>query len=225
MTRPAFLFDLDGTLVDSALGIASALTALSASRGGGVIAPEVVRPLVSRGVEELVATALGGMARDAQGDIAAFRCLLAAQPTDHNMVYAGVRAALERLNDAGAALAIVTNKPERLARQLLEQLDLARMFLVIVGGDTLARRKPDPLPLTHAVSCLGAVDRSMFIGDSAVDAGAAAAANVPFVLFTGGYGAEECDKLPVAARFCRFDEIDSVLGARADTAPCPLPHA
>ena len=86
--------------------------------------------------------ALGPLAGDGDADVAAFRDILATIPVDPAMVYAGARDALETLTAAGHNCAIVTNKPERLATLLLEQLDLGRFFATVVGGDSLAVCKP-----------------------------------------------------------------------------------
>ena len=140
MTRAAaLLFDLDGTLVDSAITIAAALSALAAERGGSAIDLDRTRALVGRGAPVLVREALGPLAGDSEADVVAFREILAAMPVDPAMVYAGVREALGYLVATGHGCAVVTNKPERLATLLLEQLDLARFFAVVVGGDSLDR--------------------------------------------------------------------------------------
>ena len=97
MTRRALLFDLDGTLVDSARDIAVALTRLSHARGGAAVAVARVRPLVSLGAAELVRQALGPVAGDCEADVAAFRALLRVVPPDPAIVYAGVEGALEAL--------------------------------------------------------------------------------------------------------------------------------
>ena len=211
----ALLFDLDGTLVDSALDIAAALSRLSVCRGGGPVAVETVRPLVSHGVGVLVREALGAAARDGAEDVATFREILAATPPDPGSIYPGVAEALHRLATNGRPMAIVTNKPERLSQLLLDQLGLARFFGAVIGGDTLSVSKPDPAPLHHALAVLGAAhDKALMIGDSIVDAGAARAAGLPFALFESGYGAEACSDDDVAFRFSGFDILPGLLVAR-----------
>lgn len=216
MTPPALLFDLDGTLVDSARDIARALTVVSTARGGGAVDPAVVRPLVSLGAPILVREGLGAVAGDPAADLAAFRGVLADLPVDRGLLYPGVEAALTALGARGHAMAIVTNKPERLARRLLADLDLAKHFGAIVGGDTTAHAKPHRAPVDHAVAAIGGkADNCMFIGDSDVDATAAENCGVPFLLFEGGYGAGHCDSHRCAGRFNDFKLLpELVAGGR-----------
>jgi phosphoglycolate phosphatase len=213
MTRPpALLFDLDGTLVDSAITIAAALSTLAAERGGAAVDLERTRALVGRGATMLVREALGPLAGDSEADVAAFRDILAAMPVDPAMVYAGVRSGLRTLVAAGHRCAVVTNKPERLATLLLDQLDLARFFAVVVGGDSLDVCKPAPAPLRHAARAMGATaQRAVMNGDSYVDARAAGAAGMPFVLYLGGYEAHRCGSEMVAASFGSFDDLPALL--------------
>ena len=215
MTAPcALLFDLDGTLVDSAQGIAAALGRLAQERGGA--GPDVahVRRLVSQGAATLVAQGLGPLAQNSAADIARFRAILTKLPANPAMIYPGVRAALTHLAAAGHPMAIVTNKPAALAQQLLADLDLASFFAALVGGDTLPVAKPNPAPLTHALALLGhPAHAAIMIGDSAADAAAAAAAHLPFVLYAGGYGADETATLPQAAQFTDFAQLPALIAA------------
>lgn len=209
----ALLFDLDGTLVDSARDIARALSVVAARRGAAPIETVTVRPLVSQGAEVLVRTALADVAGDGAADLAEFRTVLAGQPVDPSIVYSGVDAAIAELSAAGHPMAIVTNKPEALARLLLDGVGLAQYFGAVVGGDTAERAKPDPAPLLHALDALGATAaEAIFIGDSDVDAAAARRCGMPFLLFEGGYGGaiEDSD---VAARFPAFADLPSLIDA------------
>jgi phosphoglycolate phosphatase len=129
------------------------------------------------------------------------------------MIFPGLVEALQALAATDQRCAIVTNKPEGLTRLLLHELDLARACGAIVGGDNLQVCKPDPRPLHYATGLLGAdIDQAVMIGDSSVDAQAAAAAGVPFLLFEGGYGVHECDGLAVAGRFGDFAGLPALIG-------------
>ncbi len=228
MAAPALLFDLDGTLVDSACDIARALTAVSTARGGPIIDATTVRPLVSLGAATLVLTALGAVAGDCDTDLEEFRRVLANQPADRSTVYPGAEAALATLAQAGHPMAIVTNKPEGLSRGLLQGLGLDRYFGAIVGGDTAAYPKPDRAPIDHALALLGArADAAIFIGDSHVDAAAALVCAIPFILYQGGYGAADCREQDVAARFDRFEALPALLAStcRARAAASKRPGA
>ena len=212
MPRDVLLFDLDGTLVDSAGGIARALSALRAERGATPIDPDMVRPWISLGAEVLVARALGHHADDPVADLARFRTILRALPTDRDCLYPGVETALDLLERAGFTMAVITNKPEGLSRALLFDLDLTDRFVTIVGGDTTAKSKPDPAPMHHLLSALGTrPDLALLIGDSAVDAAAAQAFAIPFLLFEGGYGARECDPGHVAGSFASFVDLPGLV--------------
>lgn len=212
MSRPpALLFDLDGTLVDSAQGIAAALTVQLQRRGGGSVPTERVRCLVSHGVETLVRQALGNWFHDPIKDISEFRTILAELPVDPASIYSGVIEALEQLVATGHPMAVVTNKPERLSRQLLHQLNLARFFQAVVGGDTLPVSKPDPAPLHHALQLLAHSEAAVMIGDSDIDAEAAMAAGIQFTLFEGGYGPMNPDGMPVKSRFNVFSRLPEAI--------------
>ncbi len=212
LSRAVLLFDLDGTLVDSAPAIAAALTIQRRRRGGGPIGADVVRRLVSLGAPILVRRALGALADDAAGDLAEFRHILGGLPADASVCCPGVPGALEALAAAGRAMAIVTNKPEALSRSLLAGLGLARHFGAVVGGDTLARCKPDPAPALHALAALGGGD-ALFIGDSAIDAETARRAGMPFLLYERGYDAGSCRPEHVAARFADFAALPGLIAS------------
>jgi len=212
MPRDVLLFDLDGTLVDSAGGIARALSDLRAERGAGPIGADTVRPWISLGAEVLVARALGQHAADPVADLARFRTILRGLPTDPDCPYPHVRKTLDMLGQAGFTMAVITNKPEGLSRALLADLDLTRHFAAVVGGDTTPHSKPDPAPMHHVLAAVGGrPDRALLIGDSAVDAAAALAFAIPFLLFEGGYGARECDPDHVAGSFASFTQLPALI--------------
>ncbi len=222
MATGALLFDLDGTLVDSAADIARALSIVSIERGGQAIMPATVRPLVSLGAITLVRQALGPVAGVDSDDLAAFREVLASMPPDPTIVFDGVVDALEVLTAAGFAMAIVTNKPESLSRQLLSALALDGYFSAIIGGDSAVASKPDRAPLDLALKQLGLSTRgALMLGDSAVDAQAAQACGVPFILYTKGYDAAGCCNWPVAARFADYGRLPCVINAMVVDAAFP----
>lgn len=210
--RSAVLFDLDGTLVDSASDIARALSSLRCARGGAPITASDVRPLVSLGAEVLLQRALGSFATNSVDDLAEFRNILGALSADLTTIYPGAVAALETLVKNGHILAIVTNKPEALSRTLLTQLGLADYFTAIIGGDTTANAKPHPKPLLKALEMTGTPPcRAIFVGDSPIDTQAARACAIPFILFEGGYGAHECANEVVHARFAEFAALPMII--------------
>ena len=179
----AILFDLDGTLVDSAPGIAAALNALRERRGLSAIGTTLVRPWISLGAAELVRLGLGPAACHVQDDLSEFRGVLRTLPTPAGALYPGVASCLRALVSAGMALAIVTNKPEALARQLLADVGLLDAFVAVIGGDTVPYAKPHAAPLLAALRAVAvSPEQSIFVGDSVVDADAAAALRMPVLL-------------------------------------------
>lgn len=212
MKRDVLLFDLDGTLVDSAGGIAAALSMVRAERGAKPVDAESVRPWISLGAEALVARALGAHAGDLAADLARFRKVLSELPADPDCLYPNVRETLDLLASAPFAMAVITNKPEGLSRGLLAELNLVDRFVTIVGGDTTACPKPDPAPVRHALAALDAgPEQAILIGDSGIDAAAARAFSIPFLLFQGGYGAQECDPADVAGSFTSFHDLPALI--------------
>ena len=139
-------------------------------------------------------------------------------PTPMESVFPGARELLEQLTDAGCVLAICSNKPQRLCHKLLDETGLIRFFETIVGGDTLDKSKPDPTPLTHALSRLGGeTDTALMIGDSAVDQRTADAADVRFAFFTGGYD-DGVDRAKAFRVFDALGEVASILEPGAKPA-------
>lgn len=195
-TPSAVLFDLDGTLLDTAGDIALALSRAFADHGHEGPAPAAVRQMIGKGAPVLVERAVlaQGLNLDSAGRAALlegfFHHYGQLQELDECEAepYAGAREALVALHAAGLPLAVVTNKYHRFAVGLLQRLDLARHLRVVVGGDTCERRKPDPMPLLHACTQLGvAPSDALMVGDSANDVEAARAAGMPVVLVPYGY--------------------------------------
>ena len=131
---PALLFDLDGTLVDSAQVIASAISIVAQDRGRAAVPVSEVRPLVSQGVAVLVGTSLGTSGDALADDISTFRTILASLKADREIIYPGVEAALTQFQAIGYRMAVVTNKPFFLAKKLMEEIGLIDFFEIIVIG-------------------------------------------------------------------------------------------
>lgn len=188
------LIDLDGTLVDTIPDIAFSIDHMLTELGMPAAGQERVREWVGNGTEVLVRRALAA-ARDGEvheSDYAQalpiFTELYARHVCDRSRVYDGVPAGLEYLHDCGARLACVTNKSEAFTSRLLAALALDRHFSLVLSGDTLARRKPDPMPLLHAAEHFGVAPAdALFIGDSENDVKAARAAGFGIVCVTYGY--------------------------------------
>jgi phosphoglycolate phosphatase len=192
----AVLFDLDGTLLDTAADIATALNRALKEHGWQCISPGDVRRMIGRGSPMLVeraAAAQGRSASDAEKSAVLesfFRHYgyleesgeFEAQP------YGGADECLRALRRAGLKTAVVTNKHERFARGLLDHLSLSTLIDCVVGGDSFERRKPDPGPLLFACEQLKAQpSRALMVGDSTNDVQAAKGAGIPIVCVPYGY--------------------------------------
>jgi phosphoglycolate phosphatase len=184
------VFDLDGTLIDSAPQIHSTANIVFGNKGLPPFSHEVIRGYIGNGVAVLVARLMThqGLEDDAQlhAELVANFINIYEEAFDLTTLYPGVSTALSDLAGAGHRLAICTNKPEGPTCAVLRHFGLDRFFPVIVGGDTLPQRKPDPAPLLAAVARQG-VGSAIFVGDSEVDAETARAAYIPLALFSQGY--------------------------------------
>ncbi len=129
---------------------------------------------------------------------------------DGNTPYPGVIAALDQLAAMGCAMAVATNKPLRPAMAALRHVGMDRFFPVVLGGDSLPTRKPDPAMVHDAARQLGR-DRVLYIGDSEVDAETAGNAGLALLLFTEGYRKTPVDQLQHAANFKQFDQLPDIV--------------
>jgi len=216
----AVTIDLDGTLVDSIPDLATASNMMLGELGRPPLPLKLIRTFVGKGIANLVDRALAGHI-----DGGADRALIArAMPIyercytqvngKHTTIYPGVKEGLAALEAQGFPLACVTNKSVRFAQPLLEMLGLAKHFTQLVGGDTLAQKKPDPAPLIYAAERFGIAPSDMLmIGDSINDTQAARGAGCAVFCVTYGYNEGHdvrtletdaiIDALPEAARLVR----------------------
>ena len=193
----AVLFDLDGTLLDSAPDFVATVAGMRAARGRPAVAADALRPVVSKGSRAMLSVAfpeLDDAARDAL--IPEFLQRYAALIGRHALLFEGVAAMLQAIEADGARWGIVTNKPEYLARLILPQQGWQQRCAVLIGGDTLAERKPHPLPLLHAAQLLDvAATQCVYVGDDERDIVAARAAGMPSVAALWGYRLDDDDPL------------------------------
>lgn len=188
------LIDVDGTLVDSVPDLAWCVDTMMRRLGREPRGEARVRDWVGNGVERLVRRALVG-ALDGEPDAADFEHayplfleLYAANTSQRSHLYPGVRQGLDRLEAAGYRLGCVTNKAARFTGPLLRDLGLSGDFPLVVCGDTLPTRKPDPGPLLYAAEFFGCrPEQSLMIGDSVNDVVAARAAGFQIVCVSYGY--------------------------------------
>jgi phosphoglycolate phosphatase len=190
----AVIIDLDGTLLDTAADLAAATNLMMLELGREPLPQATVASYIGKGVEVLVHRALGG-SLDARVDHDlharghdAFMRHYQVENGRHSRPYDGVVEGLAEMRAKGLRLACVTNKPQSFADPLLERFGLAQAFELIVGGDALPRRKPDPMPMLHVAQRFE-IDppEIVAIGDSLNDALAARAAGMPVFAVPYGY--------------------------------------
>lgn len=207
MSRPAVIFDLDGTLIDSVPAIHTVTNQVLSEQGFAPVTLMQVRGFVGRGVAHLVACVMQEAGLPPEGplfdDLQARFIERYAIEVEGNTPSPNVLSALKALRDDGHKLGVCTNKPMEPTRAALAHVGLLNFFEVIVAGDTLAVRKPDPEPLHHAIALIGG-GPVVYVGDSEIDAETAAAAEQPFLLFTEGYRKTPVHELPHDAVFSDF---------------------
>ncbi len=194
MKARAVLFDLDGTLLDSAPDLAAAANAMLAELGLPARDPAVIATYIGKGIPKLVERTLTGSLDAAADPVLLARALpiyeryYAEESGRRSVPYPGVIAGLRALHDAGLPLACITNKAERFTIDLLQRTGLDGFFKVVVCGDTVVRKKPDPEPVRTACARLDVRPAdAVMIGDSANDVQAARAAGCPVWCVPYGY--------------------------------------
>ena len=217
----AVVFDLDGTLVDSAADLASAASALAVAFGGRPLARDEVVAMVGEGAAVLVGRVLtaAGLDPGLPGALARFLALYDARLLDTTRLYPGVLDALDSL-DPLVTLAVLTNKPRQPAERILDGLGIRGRFVELVGGDGPWPRKPDPAALS-ALRLPAGGGPTVLVGDSAVDAETARRAGVPFVLAAYGFGAASFDAPPTPWVAASAADLPAVIRAALDAARVP----
>jgi len=209
----AIAFDLDGTLVDTAPDLIGTLNVLLGEEGLAPLPLEQARPFIGYGARRLIERGFQAARAPLTPERLAalfdrFIARYLVHIADESRPYPGVVEALGSLREAGARLAVCTNKPTALSHALLDALDLSRLFEAVVGGDTAPAQKPDPRHLEAAVTAAGgSLARAVMVGDAATDAGAARAAGARLVLVSFGYTEIPARELAPDALIDHFDEL------------------
>ena len=188
------LIDVDGTLVDSVPDLAYCVDEMMRRLGRPVHGEARVRDWVGNGVERLVRRALVGQLEGEPSDedferaYPLFLELYADNTAKRSRLYPGVREGIQAMKAAGYRLGCVTNKAARFTEPLLKDLGVRDAFEIVISGDTLPKKKPDPAPLLHAAEFFGVEPaRALMIGDSVSDVKAARAAGFRIVCMSYGY--------------------------------------
>ena len=209
------VFDLDGTLADTAPDLTGALNHALGVLGRRPVPHEDVRHMVGNGARALLQKGLA-----ATGDVSdalveqGFPIFLAYYEdhiADHSRPWPGVEAALDALAAKGVALSICTNKLEGLTHRFIATMGWQGRFASVVGGDTLPVRKPDPAPLFEAIARAGG-GRAAFVGDSITDTDTAKNAGLPCVAVTFGFSDRPPEDLGATVL---IDHFDALVGALA----------
>jgi phosphoglycolate phosphatase len=205
-------FDLDGTLLDTSADLAEAVNHALALIGRAPLTLAEVRPMVGRGAKHMLEQ---GLAATGGCDPAALQRLYPelltfyeAHLARHSAPYPGLLDTLDGLAERDATLAIVTNKLERLAVKLIDELGLSPRFATIIGGDTMGpgRSKPSPFPIREMIARCGG-GRAAFVGDSIFDIQAAKNAGIPSIAVSFGFPAHPTDLLGADARIDSYADL------------------
>lgn len=210
LNHATIVFDLDGTLVDTAPDLTNALNDVLVRRGHEAVPAETIRACVGHGAKVMIEEALRRIGAEDNVDrmLAEFLVHYEANIAAESRPFPGAVAALESLAAHGATLAICTNKREHLTRKLLQELDLTRYFAGLAGRDTFKVSKPHPGHLTGTIELAGGPSTAVMVGDSDIDVMTANAARVPIVLARFGYGPAPRDGARADAAIDRFDELE-----------------
>jgi phosphoglycolate phosphatase len=212
------VFDLDGTLIDSAPDICGIANQLLTRESAAAITLDEARSFIGNGAAVFVSRMRAARDIPDSEQIRLHGDFVAAYDTAVTLTvpYAGVRSALDVLAAAGHAMGICTNKPARPARAVLDHLNLTPFFGIILGGDSLPQHKPDPAPLHATFAALGD-GPTIYVGDSEVDAETAERASVPFLLFTEGYRKTPVDRMYHTRAFADFAALPALVAALLQT--------
>ena len=198
------VFDLDGTLIDSAPDLRAAANAMLTDERLEPLDLATITSFIGNGLPQLVRLVMETRGLDMARHEALTKTVLdyyAAAKGAYTTLYPNVKQILTELRRDGHVLGLCTNKPLAATRDVLEQFDLGGLFETVIGGDSLPQRKPHPAPLLAAFKALGT--SGLYVGDSEVDAQTAQRGDVPFALYTEGYR-----KTPVSALAHRWSFSD-----------------
>jgi len=219
MPAPTIVFDLDGTLIDTAPDLVDTLNVVFAREGLPPVPYETARSLIGGGARAMIARGV-----EAEGRVVApakleqmfddFIAHYSAHIADRSQPFAGLTDALDTLAARGCRFAVCTNKLERLSVLLLEHLKLADRFEAICGQDTFSIQKPDPEILRRTIAAAGGtIQRSVMIGDSATDIRTARAAGIPVIAVDFGYSERPVSEFGPNRIISHFEQLPLAVAA------------
>src|ERR1041384_741516 len=204
----AFVFDLDGTLIDSKRDLVESVNATLREMGRADLPAHIVASYVGSGAPVLMSRVLGGAAspEELQNALKLFLTHYEDHKLDFTRAYPGVREALEQLRDV--PMAVLTNKPVNISLRILEGLGLAEFFVAIYGGNSFATKKPDPLGANTLLSELRVTGaEAAMVGDSEVDVQTARNAGMISAIVNFGFGIHDRSKYPADVYLDRMEEL------------------
>jgi phosphoglycolate phosphatase len=210
--RPVLIFDLDGTLVDSKKDLAKSVNHVRSTFGLSVLSEQEISGFIGDGAQMLIQRTLGpdAAASDVQTGLQLFLSYYRDHMLDESVLYPGVSTTLERLSDC--QLAVLTNKPIRFSRLMLEGLGILNYFAAVYGGNSFERKKPDPVGVFQILSdTKGKVEQAWMIGDSAVDVKTGRSAGVKTCGVSWGYATDSFEQTPPDFLIHRFDELEPLI--------------
>jgi len=222
MAALTVVFDLDGTLVETAPDLIEALNVVFTGEGLPPVDYKEARNMIGGGARRMIECGLQYVGHSASaGDVdrmfADFIPYYAAHVADKSQPFPGLDAALDRLAERDCHFAVCTNKLEGLSRLLLDALGLSRRFAAICGQDTFGMQKPDPEILRRTIRAAGGeIRQAVMVGDSGIDIATARAAGVPIVAVDFGYSETPIKDLGADRLIGHFDEL---AGAVLELAP------
>ena len=211
----AIIFDLDGTLVESAPVIQGVANTLMSELGYRSFELSEVHDFIGDGTRVFLERAFATLGVECNQE--AFEdhhkrlvTLHAEAPGSASKPMAAADEVLRSLHAAGFQIGMCTNKPSAATHNIIEAHQWSHIFQSVVAGDSLPERKPDPKPLVTAAKQLGQ-ERAIYVGDSEVDDATAKAADFPFLFYTQGYCEADISELSFAAKFSHYDELTSLI--------------
>ena len=217
--RQFLVFDLDGTLIDSAPDIADAVNILLGELGKPALPLGDIKTMIGDGAPVLLARSLkaSGLSHDAADLMPRFKTIYEAASTNRTVLYPKVREILEAFRQEGRHLSLCTNKPSVATRVVLDHFGLSALFHAVVGGDSLKERKPAKEPLLAAIIQSGgdpanASETAVMVGDSHTDLATAKAGGVPGIIIPSGYGrAADRESQGAYHEIARFADLPALL--------------